>query len=432
MIDIIKETIKWVSKQANEKRTKVGTITPKISFKQLTDIYYKSFIVQGLTDKMAIWINSWLNTKDENLLQVLENIDHLFLTRNLILNWNAFFEVIRNNKWEVVELLPILTNTMQIMADWDWYRQQVGTQVVYFNAFTPIKERKEKIQLWEQSGAKEDELVNTGKGCWYNPNLNEVYHFKNTSLETKYYWASFFEAVIDQLVLLAWIDKYHVKGFEDWLIKLKLLFSKDWTGFMDKDKEVLKEFIRRKAKGLEKAYSVAILDKEIWELDLEHDLDTQAFLEYRKQLMQSVCIALNVPYDMLLNQNSNKASSQVSKEIFNQQVIKPFQEKLLRDFKKIFWETYKIEDLKYKSVDTKDQKEEMLVYTGYKKSWIMTPNEVREKLGLEPIEWWDELQTSNQPVWDLLKEEQNNFYETLNKIENDIWQDLYWENKKGE
>jgi hypothetical protein len=73
-------------------------------------------------------------------------------------------------------------------------------------------------------------------------------------------------------------------------------------------------------------------------LDLEHDIDTNAFLEYRKELFKSISIALNVPFDLLSSENSNRASSQVAIEIFNLFTIFNQQEQNIQDFKTIFAE----------------------------------------------------------------------------------------------
>lgn len=273
------------------------------------------------------------------------------------------------------------------MEDGDGYLQTVGTDKVYFNAFTALADRPERTKIWEESKAGVKELRNTGKGCGYNPNLNQVYHFKNTSLDTKYYGASYFEAVIDQLILTEQIDKYYSNAFDNAMIKAKMLYpTNEKKTFSKEDKEVLKQFIKAKMKGVDKSFSTAILDQPVGQLDLEHEIDANAFIEYRKELLKSVSIALNVPYDLLLSDNSNRASSQVSKETFNDYTVAPLQTQNLKDFKILFAEGYKVDDLEYKWIDTTDELEQMNVLTGYKKSGIMTANEVRAKIGLGPIE----------------------------------------------
>lgn len=182
-------------------------------------------------------------------------------------------------------------------------------------------------------------------------------------------------------------------------------------------------------KGVDKSFSTAILDQPVWQLDLEHEIDANAFIEYRKELLKSVSIALNVPYDLLLSDNSNRASSQVSMETFNNFTIHPQQTQNLKDFKIIFAEGYSIDDLEYQWIDTSDEKEEMDVLTGYKKAGIMTANEVREKIWLVRIDWGDLLMVDTQQaqkdqLQDLMKSEAWSFYNNLSSLENDLYKHL--------
>lgn len=419
------------SKQAQEKTSTVGTRSPKIPFATLTNLYYDSFVTAWLTNKIATAINSGFTTKDEELLKMVNSIDHDFLNRNKVICGNAFFEVIRDGTGKVVELIPILSNTIEIMEDGDGYRQQVGTKVVYFNAFTPKEKRKEAEAIYTESKAGANELKNTGKWCGFNPNLNEVYHFKNTSLATKYYGASFFESAVDQLVLIEKIDQYYLNAFDKGMIKAKMIYpDNEKKTFSKEDKDILKEFIKSKMKWLDKSHSVAIVDQKVGQQDLEHDVDAKAFLEYRTQLLQAIAISVNVPYDMLLSDNSNRASSQVSMETFNSFTIWPAQQENIKDFKILFGENYKVDDLDYNFIDTTDEKEQMEVLTGYKKAWVMTANEVREKLWLPKIDGGDVLvadtqqQQQQDALSSIMKTEAWKFYKNLTDLENDLYSHL--------
>lgn len=429
-VEIVKFIDNPNSKQAKENTKTVGTRTPKIPFASLTTLYYDSFVVSGLTDKIATAINSGFQTKDTNLMEMIQKMDHEFLNRNKVICGNAFFEVIEDGKGMVTDIVPVLSGTIEIMEDGDGYRQQVGTDVVYFNAFTPLADRPKRTEIFTSSWARADELKNTGKGCGYNPNLNQIFHFKNTSIDTKYYGASYFEAVVDQLVLIEQIDEYYSKAFENGMIKAKIIFPKNEKKTFSKDDKItLKEFILSKMKWVKNAYATAIVDQEVGQLDLEHDIDAKAFIEYRTQLLQSVAISLNVPYDLLLSDNSNRASSQVSMDSFNNFTIYPLQQQNLRDFKILFAEGYKVDDLEYQWIDTTDEKEQMDVLTGYKKAGVMTANEVRAKIGLNPIDGGDTLMVDTQQAQkdqlaELMKGEKTDFLQTLTKIENDLLTDL--------
>ena len=87
-------------------------------------------------------------------------------------------------------------------------------------------------------------------------------------------------------------------------------------------------------------------------------------------------------------------------------------------------------------IDTKDEAEQMTVLTGYKKSGIMTANEVRAKLGLSPIEGWDVLVVDAQAsqrdaLQDLMKTEAGAFYKNLTDLENDLYSHLQTPTPKG-
>ena len=188
---------------------------------------------------------------------------------------------------------------------------------------------------------------------------------------------------------------------------------------------------------MDKSHSVAIVDQKVGQQDLEHDIDAKAFLEYRTQLLQAIAISVTVPYDMLLSDNSNRASSQVSMETFNSFTIWPAQQDNIKDFKILFGDDYKVDDLDYNFIDTTDEKEQMDVLTGYKKAGIMTANEVRGKLGLAPIDGGDTLITDTQQQQQqdalsaIMKTEGAKFYKNLTDLENDLFSTIQNQNPQG-
>jgi hypothetical protein len=49
--------------------------------------------------------------------------------------------------------------------------------------------------------------------------------------------------------------------------------------------------------------------------------------------MKAIAIALNMPYDLLVTENSNRATSEISNEHFNKHVVKPLQQQFIRQLK---------------------------------------------------------------------------------------------------
>lgn len=332
-------------------------IEPKIDFLSLFDIYENSFVAWWIVDKIATSSSVSINCEDKDKLKIINSIDIVKLVKNLTITWNAFFEIIRSWDWEVKKVLPISSHTIK-KKNWFWYIQSFMWESVEFNEFTDIEERK---------NIKD-----------FNPKLNEVYHFKLNSLKSPFYWESMFNWVIEQLILINFIDKYYNKFFENSTIKPNLFLDKTWS-LWQKDKEIIWEFFRGKMKWVEKAFSTAVITWDLEKIDLFDNLDTNAFLLYRKDLIKSVAIRLNVPIDLIIPEGSNRATANVSKEIFFTHTIKPLQKVIIKGLKEIFWEI----NISFNEIETKDKREEADIYDIYLRNWVMSIKEVREKLWLE-------------------------------------------------
>ncbi|MCT4616690.1 MAG: phage portal protein [Candidatus Gracilibacteria bacterium] len=356
-IKIIKTVKRPVSKQLKEENYFKGEVTPKIDFNKILDVYNKSFIASGITDKIASTLNNGFICQDKQLLKVATNFDIEFLVKNLVVCGNAFFEVIRRGDGTIVELVPMLTSTVTISEDGKFFIQKVGTKTKRFNRFTPLKYRT--------SG--------------YLTSLNEVYHFKNSSLTTSFYGDSLFESIIDQLILVNYIDAYYNSYFENGTIRTNI-FTDSESKLSDKDREILTEFFKAKLKGSKNAFSTAIIPAELKKLNLGDEIDTNAFINYRQELLKSIAIRLNIPYDLIISDNSNRASITVAMEAFNAYTIKPIQNRILKDLKNIFQDFKEIETLKFNQLDTKDQLEEAQINEIYLKTGVYTPEEVKNKL----------------------------------------------------
>lgn len=355
-IEIIKWKTKNKSKQKEDLFNRNSVLEPNISFSSMLDIYKNSFIASGITDKIATSIQTWFKCSNEELIKKVEKIDFDFLIKNLVITWNSFFEVIRNWKWDIDELLPVLTEKTRLKEN-NLYTQKSWIESVDFNCFTKLKQRDEN----------------------FDNNLNEIYHFKTESLRNKNYWSSLFEGVIDQLALISYIDKYYSSYFENQAIRPNV-FTDPEGKLSTKDKEVISEFFKTKMKWVDKAFSTAIIPANLQKLELWDELNTDSFINYRKELIKSVCIRLNIPSDLLLSESSNRSTSEVAKEIFNTHTVKPLQNKILKDLKEIFSEEEGVSDLRFKDLDIKDQREEAEIFKIYAEAWIMSIEEIRKEL----------------------------------------------------
>lgn len=378
-IDVIKYEKNPDSKQEDYFWEIDDVIEPSVSFSSLIKAYESNFILWGIVDKISTWADSWFNpTWNDELDNFLSELNIKFIFENLFVCGNAFFEIIKNGKWEIASFEEILTDTIRTKHK-GWYAQSSKAETVHF---------------WE----------------------DEVLHFKLWSLSSKYYWESKLSKCVTQIVLLTFIDEYYEKFFGNWTIKPNLLIDKEDV-LNDEQKEALKNLIKDDLVWIKNSFATAIIPCDLQKLELWSDIDTKAFLEFRRELKEDISICLNIPYDLLSSQNSNRSTSEVAIEMLNKDIIKPLQKNIVRQLKKTLRDTFwnSVDNIEFVPVDVSNQLEESKIDVAYKKAWIKTANEIREKLWLEIVDWWDELDKNNSKEEDEIEEEIKKIYDNLGK-----------------
>jgi phage portal protein BeeE len=100
-------------------------------------------------------------------------------------------------------------------------------------------------------------------------------------------------------------------------------------------------------------------------IDLTNDVDIKGLLAYRLDLIKAIAIALNIPYDMLLSDSSNRATSEVAMEIFNTHQVRPIQNQFVKQLRRALRPIFGglVMQIDLIEIDTKNQKEEMEINT---------------------------------------------------------------------
>lgn len=182
---------------------------PSIDPDALCVLYDESYIVSGLTDKIALASNSGFECDNEELRKLCESvIDIELLMAFRLLYGNAFFEVIESLDGTILKLEPVMNNSLRVLNGGDGYVQNIGGKTQYFNKWIPKDARDEARKVFEEIGAKENELKISEKSrrCGWNDNLNGIINFKRLSMKDKYYGDSIFEPIITQISLIGGID----------------------------------------------------------------------------------------------------------------------------------------------------------------------------------------------------------------------------------
>ena len=373
-------------------------LKPEIDFSVLYNAYDNSFLIGGIIDKVAQMASSWWrsinDSKNKDKLDViLQQIDLEFVFSNLL---------------------------------------------VYGNCFLEFQASQDKKHVWVYNIIATDvDIQKTSDGYWYKidnvvmPKEN-IFHTKRISLRNKYYWDCIFSKCVPQVSLLAKIDRMIEKYFDRWLIKAKMFMDTLWA--LDKEeREVLKALIQDQMRWLENSYSTAIIPTDIKELSLQDDLDFDKVINLRNALIKSIAIATNIPYDLLVSDNSNRSTAEVAKELV-EIIISPLQIRFVQQLRSylvtFMWlprdEADKIDLI---DIDTSVKIDDMRVWTWYKNSGIITANEARTNMWYEAIEGWDTLDTRPQPTL----QDQSNFDNMIEKryIDNNLLDLKKYYDKKG-
>jgi len=379
------------SEQSKEKVI-TGQILPDVPFYLLINTVDSSFVVGGVIDKLSTRADSGFEDFSEDdvakfpaeqvahLRYILDNMDVQYAMTNIAVCGNYWLEITwgkDSQKPRDIELIPFLTSECFFKDNWT---------------------------LVQRNGHGDKEFE---KGRYIQ--------LKRRSLKTRYYGDSIFSKCVRQIVTLDAIDTHYSNFFANGLIDTKLLLDKE--GALDpKDILIIQETIRDRMRGQDNSFSTAIIPTDMGVLDLSSEVDIKGLVEYRRDLIKSIAIALNVPYDLLSSENSNRSTSEVSQEDFNSNVVAPLQEHFVRQLR-IALKPYfgdLVNAINLYPIDTKNQKEEMEIHTGYRNAGIMTTNMILAQLGMDPVEGGDtlEVMTKKPDVATMSPEEINN----VNKI----------------
>lgn len=352
-----------------------GAITPPQNFRDMFFLYEESFIIGGIVDRIVTiarseWRYPDIMTEDDR--RIIESIDREYGFRSLITTGNIFYEKIRNNADKLDSLERFITTEVRLCKKTE-------------NDITTLEYRQES-----------DGVINPVPFAKEN-----VVHIKLTSNKSRYYGDSKIYKARQQILLLALIDKFYSKMFEKWMLKTTILADK-WGKLTTKNLESIKEALEDLAKGIDNSFATIILPADIANVgSFDKDVTAEEFLKYRESLIESIAIAMNIPVDILMPAKASRNTKAESLEEFNRDIIAPLQRIFVNQIKKqLKWDIPGLADLMLEPIDTKNQKNDMDIWTGYKKSGVMTANEVRIQLGLESHDGGDDLtmQKSDTPA----------------------------------
>lgn len=367
-------------KQWNPEDKNLGVLEPSLSFELLLKTYEGSFIIGWVVDKIAkSFASGFEPTENKDLDQFLSEINMRFRWTNLLVFGNLFLEKVKTLKWDFAYFEPFITTTMRVKQD--------GAFVQRINQDKPFESA-------------------------------DVVHIKTQSMRSKKYGESLFLNVTTQISLLQLIDSFYEKLFDRWLI-YPFILNDEENKLTDEQCKDIQLMINDWLRWLDNAFRWLVLPSKLSKMDLATNIDNNVFMDLRNQLIKAICVGINYPYWLVINDSANRATSDTEFKTLLKEIITPLQTEFLVQFKRAMkeittdkWKPEDIDKIFFVAVDVKNQLDEMRKWTWYKSAWILTANEIREQIWWEITEGWDTLETRMTP-----EQTQQNMDEIKKKVE---------------
>lgn len=283
---------------------------------------------------------------------------------------NGYLEIGRNNSGKIGYIGHVPATMIRVRRKRDGFVQLSRAskiQAVFFRNF-------EDIDMADPINA--------------DPSPNEIIHFKMYSPNSTYYGIPAAVSAAAAIIGDKFAKEYNIDYFENKAIPRYAIILKG-AKLSNKSKMELVNYFRTEVKGRNHGTLVVPLPAGIGsEADikfekLEAGIQDASFDKYRKSNRDEILIANRVPAPKVgVYDNANLAVSRDADKTFKIQVIGPDQSIIEKKINRIVAEFTDLLQFKLKKIDLLDEDMESRIHDRYLRTEVITPNEVRSKIGL--------------------------------------------------
>lgn len=283
---------------------------------------------------------------------------------------NGYLEIGRNNAGKIGYIGHIPGTMVRIRRKRDGYVQisrSNKVQAVYFRNFQDT-ETEDPINM--------------------DPKPNEIIHFKMYSPNHTYYGIPSAVSAAAAIVGDKFAKEYNIDYFENKAIPRYAIILKG-AKISQRSKQELVNYFRNEVKGRNHGTLIIPIpasvgsDTDIKFEKLEAGVQDASFDKYRKSNRDEILVANRVPAPKVgVYDNANLAVSRDADKTFKMQVIGPDQAVIEKKINRIVSEFTDLLQFKLKKIDLMDEEMESRIYDRYLRAEVMSPNEVRGKVGL--------------------------------------------------
>lgn len=283
---------------------------------------------------------------------------------------NGYLEIGRNNSGNIGYLGHIPSTLVRVRRKRDGFVQIAKSnkiQAVFFRNF---------------QDSETQDPINA------DPNPNEVIHFKTYSPNNTYYGVPASVSAAAAIMGDKFAKEYNIDYFENKAIPRYAIIVKG-AKLSQKSKQELVNYFRQEVKGRNHGTLVIPLpaslgnDTDIKFEKLEAGIQDASFDKYRKSNRDEILVANRVPAPKVgVYDNANLAVSRDADKTFKTQVIGPDQSLIEKKLNRLIAEFTSMLLIEFERIDLIDEDIESRINDRYLRTEVITPNEVRGKLGL--------------------------------------------------
>ena len=282
---------------------------------------------------------------------------------------NGYLEIGRNNEGKVGYIGHIPATMVRVRRHRDGFVQL---------------SRANKIQAIFFRNFQDLEMEDPING---DPSPNEIIHFKMYSPNNTYYGIPAAVSAAAAIVGDKFAKEYNIDYFENKAIPRYAIILKG-AKLSNKSKAELVNYFRNEVKGRNHGTLVIPLpasigsDSDIRFEKLEAGVQDASFDKYRKSNRDEILVANRVPAPKVgVYDNANLAVSRDADKTFKMQVIGPDQAIIEKKINRLLAEFTDLLQFKLKKIDLLDEDMESRIYDRYLRTEVISPNEVRGKIG---------------------------------------------------
>ena len=316
--------------------------------------------IERLKSNMEEWLESLNN--DSTFTGTMEKV-----YTDMLATGNGYLEVGRTTTGEIGYLGHIPAPTMRVRRIHDGYIQIVADKIVYFRKF----------------GATNPNPVTN------DPRPNEIIHFKEYSPLNTYYGIPDVISALQAIKGDQFASQYNIDYFENKAVPRYIVTVKG-AQLSPESEERLFRFLQTGLKGQNHRtlYVPLPSDAEGNTVDfemhpVENTVQDGSFKDYRKQNRDDILMAHQVPISKMGGGDGSAVAAALSQDrTFKEQVTRPAQRHLQKALSQITKEKTDVIELAFKEATLTDEIALSQIHERYLRNKAMTPNEVREDLGL--------------------------------------------------